>query len=209
MVNPVVWVADVGSVAKNRFGWCRAPSRQERDWSVGPRIDAFAQGIADDLSRGDKVALGFECPLFVPVAKADQPEELTSAREGDDGRAWSAAWGTTVLAVGLAECVWVFERIRELARQPVQCTFDWDEFTSGEANLFIWEAFVSKGKKGASHVDDARIAAREFWSNHPRISEANAVNAHDPYSLAGAGLLRSGLTRDLRVLFRPCIVIKP
>jgi hypothetical protein len=207
MVDLIVWVADVGSVSQGNFGWCRAVSQQQSvDVTGGTDILGFAKGIAKDLSAGKKIALGFECPLFVPVT--DDPQLLTKARPGEANRSWSAAAGLRVLAVGLTECVWVFVKIYQLAQVPVQPTVDWTLFISQEANLFIWEAFVSKESKGTSHEHDAEIAARTFWSKYPKIIEANAVTAQNPYSLVGSALLRAGLTTDLSMLSRPCIVIK-
>jgi hypothetical protein len=66
---------------------------------TGRDISVFAEGIAKDLSAGYAVALGFECPLFVPVAKA--PEHLTKGRAGEGNRPWSAGAGVAVLASGL------------------------------------------------------------------------------------------------------------
>jgi len=214
--NIVVWVADVGSIAKDRFYWCRAPSRKEETWSKPEKdINQFAEGIAKDLRESKKVALGFECPLFVPVRH--EPRELTKGRKGWDGhgdgdRPWSAGAGCAALATGLTECVWLFERIREKfsesAQKYIRPTFDWTQFISNDANLFIWEAFVSKNAKGASHSDDARIAARTFWAEYPNIVEASAVNEPYVYSLVGAALLRSMLTKKISMLRKPCIVIK-
>jgi len=203
MTDLIVWVADIGSVRKNRFGWCRASSQQE---CTGKDIRDFAEGVADDLRDGKKVAIGFECPLFIPVA--DDPVCLTSARQGDGNRAWSAAAGAAALATGLTECVWIFEKIRLLAGVSIRPTFNWKEFHSREANLFIWEAFVSGASKATSDCDDAETAARTFWAEYPEITKANAVTAQNPYSLVGAALLRSGLTTDLSMLSEQCIVIK-
>jgi len=148
MNDLVVWVADVGSVEQGNFGWCRALSPQEDDVTSGTDIYDFAKVIADDLSAGKRVAIGFECPLFVPVT--DDPVSLTKARKGEANRPWCAGAGSAVLATGLAECVWIFERIRCLARVPVQPTFHWEQCISREANLFIWEAFVTGTAKAAS-----------------------------------------------------------
>jgi hypothetical protein len=207
MAHPVVWVADVGSVKQGHFAWCRATHgkahRTERD------ILQFAAGIAEDLAEGSKVALGFECPLFVPVT--DDPEVLTRGREGDEGRPWSAGPGPAALACGLTECVWVFEKIHQLLLGrgvSVQATFDWQQFVIGDANLFVWEAFVTGAAKGESDLNDAEIAAATFWSKYPDIIKANAVRADNPFSLVAAALLRSGLTKDLSMLRQPCIVIR-
>jgi hypothetical protein len=200
----IVWVADIGSVRQDHFGWCRAISQTQ---SVnGKDISVFVQSIVNDLSNGSKIALGFECPLFVPVAS--DPQGLTSARQGETNRAWSAGAGSGSLATGLTICAWIFEKIHCLAQVSVQPTVEWASFVSTEANLFIWEAFVSGTAKAVSHHGDAEIAARTFWAKYPNIVKANAITTQNPYSLVGAALLRAGLTRDLSILSKPCIVIK-
>ena len=87
-------------------------------------------------------------------------------------------------------------------------TFAWNRFLNNEANVFIWEAFVSGAAKGQLHADDAAIAVRAFWSAYPDIGGATAIQAESPYSLIGAALLRAGLSTDLTLLSLPCIVIK-
>jgi len=87
-------------------------------------------------------------------------------------------------------------------------TLDWEQCTSEKANLFLWEAFVTKTAKAASHLGDAEVAAKTFMANYPQIAEANAVKAENPFCLIGAALLRSGLAADLRLLFEQCVVIK-
>lgn len=204
MDDLVVWTADIGSVRRNRFGWCRIAPREDAE--TGKNIDDFVKAIAKDLTYGQKVALGFECPLFVPVS--NNPVHLTHARKGEGRHAWCASAGSGSLATGLTICVWVFEQIKHLAKTPVQPTFNWRAFTKGQSNLFIWEAFVSGTSKTDSHHGDAEIAAHTFMSSYPQVSEANAISAENPYSLVGAALLRSGLTTDLSFLFEPCIVVK-
>src|SRR5690606_39715762 len=58
---PTVSCADVGSVSKNNFGW----------WSTstasGNRPSELVTHIVSELETGGAVALGFECPLFVPI----------------------------------------------------------------------------------------------------------------------------------------------
>jgi len=122
--KPVVWAADIGSVRKQNFGWCR----HEGDsfaLKKGEYITEFARGIAKDLSDNRKVAVGFECPLFVPIPDADMPQDLTKAREGENNRAWCAGAGSGALATGLTECVWIFERIREFVQTDIRPSVDW------------------------------------------------------------------------------------
>lgn len=161
MGHPVVWIADVGSVKQGHFAWCRAT--YEKAHHTGQDILQFATGIAEDLAGGSKVALGFECPLFVPVP--DDPQGLTHARDGEEGRPWSAGPGPAALACGLTECVWVFQKVHQLLLGRgvrVQATFGWQRFVIDDANLFIWEAFVTGAAKGQSDLNDAEIAARTF-----------------------------------------------
>ena len=63
MIKPVVWVADVGSIQNNRFGWCRSANQQ--DFHSGLRIDELAARVARDLDEGMRVALG-------PVRRQDE-----------------------------------------------------------------------------------------------------------------------------------------
>lgn len=180
-------------------GWRDKPA-------TGRNIGELADGIAEDLSDGLRVAVGFECPLFVPVA--DNPQRLSCAREGEGSRPWSAGAGPAVLAAGLTQCVWVFARVGQKAQIPVRPTFDWRRFDAGEANLLIWEAFVSGASKTGSHADDAQAAASTFCDRYPDGLEPSALRAENPYSLAGAALLRAGLTADLSILSEPCVVIR-
>lgn len=210
MKNMVVWVADVGSIKQKRFGWCRGIDQDDR--KRGTDIEKFADGIVDDLNNEKKVAIGFECPLFIPIT--DKSEDLTKRREGENNRPWSAAAGCGSLATGLAECVWIFERIKK-SKVDVKPTFSWKDFRLNESNFFIWEAFVTSLSKEDSNEDshcmDAQKAVNTFldcFKISPNIEEANCVYAQNPYSLVGAGLLRAGLTTNLNLLFEPCIVIK-
>lgn len=209
MRDIIVWVADVGSIMRNGFGWCRSSVEDNTvKISTGTDISLFAEGISKDLRNRKRVALGFECPLFLPIT--DNPMNLTSARQGEGNRAWSAGAGCGSLAVGLTESVWIFERIREkVGIKNINTTFDWDKFFSdNEVNLFIWEAFVTGEAKSKTHSGDAVIAAQTFWHKFPNIIESNAVTVDSAYSLVGAALLRSMLSTNLKVLFESCIVLK-
>jgi hypothetical protein len=202
----ILWCADIGSIKNKRFGWCRAELGTNLSFSYGVNIEDFATGIAQDLSSGYKVALGFECPLFVPIS--DNPVYLTSARTGEGDRPWSAGAGCGALATGLTECAWIFSRIKELTRIDIKVTFDWDEFTNKALNLFIWEAFVSKSSKSTTHEGDAEVAVKVFINKYPNIVQANAVKVDNPYNLVAAAILRAGISDDINLLSRPCIVIK-
>lgn len=113
MSEVVVWAVDIGSVMKNRFGWCRKAGQARKS---GHDNQDLACGVVEDLANGKRVALGFECPLFVPIT--DDPTFLTRARTGEGSRSWSAGAGCGALTTGLSETVWVLERIRCTVTEP-------------------------------------------------------------------------------------------
>ena len=68
--------ADVGSVAKRNFGWAGVlVGSGHQDLGSGSDIVRLAETVADDLNNKVPVALGFECPLFVPIPQ--DPARLT------------------------------------------------------------------------------------------------------------------------------------
>ena len=78
-----VFGVDVGSVKKGNFGWCKAVINSgENSVYSSSSIDELTKSISFDLDSGMKVALGFECPLTVNLT--DKPEDLTSARKGEE-----------------------------------------------------------------------------------------------------------------------------
>jgi len=200
----VCWVADVGSVRGGRFGWCRSTGPE--DHKTGSDIEAFAAGIAEDVRSGMKVALGFECPLFVPVTV--EADNLTSARKGEHNRSWSAGPGCAVLATGLVEVAWVFMELKTRVGSTLRPTLAWTELHEGDCNLFLWEAFVSGTAKGGDDKEDAAVAAESFWAAYPGVNEASSVTAENPLSLVGAALLWSGLSSNRSLLGASCVVIK-
>ena len=54
--------------------------------SSGKDIRRLAAFVARSLAAEEKVALGFECPLWIPPV-ADEPCRLTRARQGEGNRA--------------------------------------------------------------------------------------------------------------------------
>jgi hypothetical protein len=200
-----VYCADIGSVAKKCFGWGAAAGPNEVHESDD--IEGLTTAVTRALAEGEKVALGFECPLFVPLP--DDPKELTKARTGEGSRPWSAGAGCGALVTGLTETVWILSTIKEHLPAMVPAFLDWPKFRASHRGLFIWEAFVTGEAKAASHCSDAAAAVREFVRVSADLEGANAIKPKRVFSLVGAALLRSGWTHDLSVLSEPCIVIKP
>jgi hypothetical protein len=200
----IVYCADVGSIAAGNFAWARG--RPDGPFEDGTDIVELASRVADDLDRSRSVALGFECPLFVPLPR--DPRLLTQGRPGDGNRAWCAGAGAGALAVGLTEVGWVLRAIRERLRSEVPVHLRWDCFVrSSFPGLLLWEAFISGAGKGRSHADDARRAVKLFLDSWPTLDHANIISAGEVFSLVGAGLLRSGWTVSPSVLASPCLVI--
>jgi len=135
------------------------------------------------------VALGFECPLFVPVP--DDPAGLARSRAGEKSRAWIASAGASALGCGLVESAWVLRYLRGHRPDDVATT-DWQSFTDGHAQLFLWEAFVTGMAKATTHSGDAEIAVDCFVNVMPDVPGQSAVTAENPLSLITAAAMYAG-----------------
>jgi hypothetical protein len=168
---------------------------------IGDLVDA----VAGDLADGVPVALGFECPLFVPVP--EDPLRLGAARVGEGNRSWSAGAGTGAMSTGLVQAAWVLRSHREHA--PAERAFlDWPAFAEAERGLFLWEAFVTDKAKATTHVDDAYVAVQCFVASLPNPFEANAIQEPRVLSLIGACLAWGGWDDEAELLGAPCLVLR-
>jgi hypothetical protein len=200
-----VFCADIGSVKRKCFGWAHiAPSSSIEQ---GEDILELTKSVAHCLARAGKAALGFGCPLFVPVAAA--AKDLTRARAGEGSRAWSAVAGAGILAAGLTEVAWILKHIRRAVSADVPCVLSWDAFERAPSGFLLWEAFLPPAGTAASHADDALRAARAFVEALPRPrSTVEPRRDEEVLSLLGAALVWSGWSTDAAVLKEPCLVIK-
>lgn len=226
--------ADIGSVATGRFGWMVAPALSTTGQAGSPTdgsdIDSFVTEVARAIQRG-RVALGFECPLWVPVADKEQPTNLTASRCVDlnPSRPWSAGAGAAVLTTGLTEVAWILDRLKGGSDEGPPVFFDWNSFRTSDRGVFLWEAFVSGGVSGSAkgagpHVDDAAVAVEEFrrrigphGTDDPTPAKCKphcaAPNCKDKEgvrtrSLIGAALLWAGWSSDANLLHRQCVVVR-
>lgn len=202
----VIYCADIGSIKNERFGWCRYELKCNSGYETGTSIRVFTDSIVRDLDSTKKVALGFECPLFIPMQENEI--EIGSKRIGEGNRSWSAGAGCSVLVTGIAEYLWIFNRIANQKNRKVIPTFDWDQFIHGNENLFIWEAFITGSEKGKEHYEDAEIAVQSFIKHYPNINDANCIEVSEAFNLVGAALLRSGIVDDINKLTEKAIVLK-
>jgi len=193
--------ADVGSVAKGNFGWWSSSG------ACGDRPSGLASYIAEALNDGSPVALGFECPLFVPLVQDELL--LTSARPGEGSRPWSVGAGCGSLTTGLVQVAWVLQEIRKRLDGEPQAYLSWEEFEAAGSGLFLWEAFVTGKAKGDSHTADAKLGATSFINSLPIPQRFNSVICESGvYSLVGAALLRTKWSSDTQLLFQPCLVLR-
>ena len=202
----VICCADIGSIRspKPKFGWASYPVAKSRN---SRSIEELSSFVIEVLRSGSRVALGFECPLWVPVP--DEPSELGSKRDDEHDRAWSATGGAFTLTTGLVQVAWILSQIRRQA-VGVEAFLDWADFERAPGGLFIWEAFVSGEAKTGSHEGDARAAVDAFKDALPDPRLRSALTpGRRTRSLIGGALLWSGWSRDLALLSEPCIVIKP
>jgi hypothetical protein len=201
-----VYCADVGSIKQGNFGWAReVPGVEIERHRGGTEIVELVESVADDLSVGVPVALGFECPLFVPVP--EDPFRLGAARPGEGTRPWSAGAGTGALATGLVQAAWVLAELRK-RRPDDKAYFNWADFMAARAGLFLWEAFVTDKAKATTHVDDATIAVACFTAAQPDPTSASVVTAERPFSLVGAATVWAGWSDDVQLVHVPCLVLR-
>ena len=107
MKRLAIYCADIGSIRRGNFGWAVLDGDHQHH---GEAIGGLVDDVVANLAAGTKVALGFECPLWVPVS--GEPSDLAAGRAVDGNRSWSAAAGTCALAAGLTETAWILKQMR-------------------------------------------------------------------------------------------------
>jgi alkylated DNA nucleotide flippase Atl1 len=145
--------------------------------------------------------------VSVVRSSAGRPVSARAARRGEGNSPWSGGPGTAALATGLVQAAWILRALRDRCPE-VTAYVDWNEFTSAEGGLLLWEAFVTGQGKVTTHIDDALIATKTFRDALPDPLAANAVEADEPLSLIGSALLWSGWSTDTTSLHKPCLVVK-
>lgn len=212
MEDLVVYCADVGSVGKGNFGWARldvvgGSTHVSRD------IEELVAAAAGDLREERPVALGFECPLWVPLP-ADG-KALGKGRPNEGSPSWSSGPGGNVFATGVAQVPWTLRGLRN--EVGTGCAYlEWEAFCgASNCRLFLWEAFVSgkaKAPKGldTSHTGDAEIGAKAFIDALPDPIWATQKwkPAGEIFSLVGAAMLLTGWSGDQSLLHEACLVVR-
>lgn len=206
----IIYVADAGSASKDNFQW--VCSRSMGTSSGDPA--SLANAIAADLHSANRVALGYESPLFVPLEA--EAATLGCARDGEcqnetGNRPFTAGAGASVLATGIQSLAWVLREIKRRCPDGTATT-RWTEFLDRPASLlFVWEAFVSGSEKAfpSSHAGDAALAIEAFQRVMNCRENPTRIRCSAAFSLAGAAIIRAGLSTDTRLLSEPCVVLRP
>lgn len=195
-------------------GWC---IRRRRGGRVGSSLGVLVRMLARDLRAGRPVALGFECPMYVP--RRVNPDAALKARVGERSRPWCIHAGAGALVAGLGQADAVLAALKD-ACGTTRGTTRWSEFTAGRAPLLVWEAFVT-GQKGPasimppeaamcanSHERDALAACAEFGRRMDGGEMTSDLGSEPSLSLARLQLIANGLSEDKTLLTEPCIVVK-
>lgn len=211
-ISHSVFAVDVGS-PKN-FAWVHSENK------FGTEGNKLIEAILNDIRDGKSPAIGFECPLFIPVPR--EWSQIGKARDGEGNRAWSGGAGGAVTCYGLHEIAWVLQKLKQgLAAEGVVAptlTFSPDEWSAGDAYILLWEAFVSgkaKSKsKNAGHRGDAKIAMKAFQTIAKRGAwyEARIVKPSEnaeSLNLAAFAARWSGWPVTDEQLRETAIVVKP
>jgi hypothetical protein len=192
---------DAGSVPNGNFSWVSSES-PEKD---SDDLAALASKIIDDMGAGRNVTLGLECPLFWPCP--DEIARLGTRRPGEGRRSWSAGAGATITPTGCQSLSWLLRSVagRTPAAKGTTC---WEDFQSGKAGIFLWEAFASDKPETVPHDIDARLVLLTFlrWRQNPGSVEQ--ITADHPINLAAALFLWSGLGEDAKAIRSTCLGLK-
>lgn len=169
---------DVGSVRRGKFAWY---SNARRHGSNPDTLVAYLHTLRES---GDRVALGFECPAWIPVPQ--DAIDLGAKRNGEGRYPWSAGAGAGALATGLAQIAWTLKNLAhsEQSQSRMKATEltvttsreRWNTAKAGE--WLLWEAFVPGDRKPASdaakqHIADARAGVDAF-------KKIQVINDSDP-----------------------------
>jgi len=180
-------------------------------WAIhdGPtgcgNLDLLVAEIAQALKASEPVSLGFEAPLWVPRKRAFH--RMTANRGGIEARMsrpWSAGAGCGALAAGVANVAWVFEALNEILG-AIRCTTIPSLFSSGEAELLVWEAFVSGNLKALTHEGDAELAVHAFVTAWPNL--ISSIPDEPSINLAASTILATGHSILLDELGRAGVVV--
>lgn len=204
---------DIGSPKKGNVGWALLHGETQ---VTGRDLNVFIALLEPHIRSGRTIAMGFECPLYVP--KRADVATMTNCRIGEEGLNWCGGPGASVLATGLAQTNWVLTRMAELAANATGTT-RWHELQEGYCQFFFWEAFITSRAgvvvpidfvEGVSpHERDALVGALAFRQVVvPGKEFPSDLQDEEALSLIGMHLLETGLSQDMSLMSERCVVLK-
>lgn len=221
MQSVVAYACDVGSTRPDKkghipFGWARATIADSGievipgDHDVEHCIHDIRRSAATHLP----IALGMECPLYIPIPSSSTL--LSCGREGEGSRSCFAPAGGYVAMLGLHQLAYI---LRSLRGCGLRLHFDWSEWCTAATggDLLLWEAFVCSEAHADrtsedSGIEDAQTAVHEFAVRYQAGALSSDVGLRagtEALSLAGCAALWAGLDDDLLILRKPVLVVKP
>lgn len=203
-----VCVLDVGSPKLGNLGWSLMHAHSKEEVNSAELDDVFPH-IKETLKHNGLI-FGLEAPLFVPL----RPDLLlaTKARKGEGRRPWSAGAGAQVLAMNLPIMIYLMEGLKSL-NIDIEYFVNEDGFKGAINQIMFFEALVSGQDKGTSHIHDAQIMTKSCFHYAEKKQLPTSILEHEPsttfFNLAGAALLRCGLTKNLKVMEQASPIYKP
>src|SRR5487761_68625 len=97
-----IFCVDVGS--QKNFGWA---SLSDGRTLQGCDIESLLKELAVATYTDLPIAIGFECPLFIPCPS--KHGFLGKRRQGEMGRPWGAGAGPLVVLHGLQQMSWLLD----------------------------------------------------------------------------------------------------
>lgn len=201
----VGYACDVGG--KGNFAWARA-------WRNGPQLtveggismNGCVEALREDIGRS-AVALGMECPEFIPIP--DEASHLGHGRKNEKDRSCFASVGASVAMLGLHQLAFICKKVH---RKGVSAVFDPAQWQFQPDRVLFWEAFVSKGAHNEEHLRDAATAVTTFVQRIETKHVASDVLVESPadvLSLVGCAVLWAGWSDDVALLRQSVLVVKP
>lgn len=212
----VIACVDVGK--PNNVGWASLDGGSHR---TGNDLHQLIKILVTSLEARRPVALGFECPLYVP--SRDDLATLNMARMDEGKYPWSGI-GASVLAAGLPLVAWVLRQLHSAAPSAAATT-RWGDFATGFAQMLVWEAFVTSTPGDevvlpkdcmatTDHQRDALAGAIAFLNGLPGVDQVvdspprSALGDEAALSIIGMQILASGMGSDLGLLRERCLVAR-
>lgn len=199
----VGYACDVGG--KGNFAWARRYGSQLMV-EGGTTMNGCLEALRGDIGRC-AVALGMECPEFIPIP--DEAAHLGRGRKNEKDRSCFASVGASVATLGLHQLAFICKKIHQ---KGVSASFDPAQWQFQPDQVLFWEAFVSKQAHSDEHLRDAATAANTLVERIEAGHFASDVLVEAPadvLSLVGCALLWAGWSDKLALMRQSVLVVKP